>query len=97
MAHTAKREAWQDRGNAHLPEIFQRALAPFAPPPVHQMSRESTGCGLDGETTAVCSCGWKGHPVSQASDFHSTELANQENQHRMSGVSVDELREAGKL
>lgn len=83
--------------NDHVHPALQAAFGWFAPPS-HDIKRESVGCGLEEVTTPVCTtCGWKGRPVSASSDYQSTELANQEYQHRMAGCSVEQLRKGGVL
>lgn len=85
------------RMNLHLHPVFRQALAPFAPPAAHHFKRESTGCGLEDTTTPTCSCGWKGRPVEGWRDSQSTELAAQEYQHRMEGITAQQLRDGACL
>jgi hypothetical protein len=70
--------------NAHLHPIFRQALAPFAPAskPRHVLSEERTGFGLGDAVTPVCSCGWRGRPESNASDWQCTNLREQQAAHR---------------
>lgn len=67
------------------------------PQTAHIIGRDTEGTGLSAVHTPRCSCGWKGRPVSESCDFMSTELANQENQHRMSLCDVQDLRESGAV
>lgn len=87
-----------ESGNSHLHPVFQLALAPFAPSPnpAHVFKRIG-GTGLDDAKVPTCSCGWKGRPVEGWRDDQSLQLAAQEYQHRMDGVTPQALREGGVL
>lgn len=62
----------------------------------HVFSRTG-GTGLDDAKVPTCSCGWRGRPVEGWRDDQSLQLAAQEYQHRMDGVTPQALREGGVL
>lgn len=82
--------------NAHVNPVMVAAFQWFAPP-AHSITRDTEGVGLSAVHTPTCSCGWRGRPVPESSDFMSTELANQENQHRYSCASVEDMRKEARL
>ena len=82
----------------NLHQIFQEALAPFAPKVRqivadasndaaavvrgHDMTRTTTGCGMGDFAQVVCSCGWKGPQRYGYEDYQYTSLRDDERGHR---------------